>query len=568
MFKTVKRQEIYMHDTTRAIGVQTIYIRLNDFWNGRCPYCDAEVEELYPDAGHLFRSIDKWINMVTYWFKCTNPSCTGPGTFKAPQPYVLPYKKFGQDVWLFVCLEWERFKTTPEEISQRLLYLGVLISEDVVAEILDTYKLLKEGKLDQETVDIITEQGRIIIGCDGTPTETGKPSLWTFYDVISGRMLHVEFLKHADHDVLLRIFRSIQEKYGVPVKGFLSDHQPSIVNACKEFDPTLPHQFCQYHFLRNHWSFIEEKDRHLNKELQILVNKLPIRIKDTNGGTIYTPGFKVDKQEFFAPLAKLLEKSVNFKDEEFVQLRGVLAFEALEKITTSISEELQNLDQELRPVKQLVVTRDLLKETLDKLQPLHLDIKELISLFQVIRTKLGDPGLLRDDKVEQLTHEYAATWEIHKENAGYRERDDVKTLQPKHSLSNDIILCQWCRLWETQKNGLFHYMDVDGMKKTNVANEHVFEELRREVVKAHGESHETYMILTRGIFQVKNISSKDAFTVQEVLTRYDINDMKALREPLQERIDEQISWYKNAPLVTDAVHIIAQKIQNKAWESE
>ena len=111
-------------------------------------------------------------------------------------------------------------------------------------------------------------------------------------------------------------------------------------------------------------------------------------------------------------------------------------------------------------------------------------------------------------------------------------------------------------------------MEVDGMKKTNVANEHVFEELRREVVKAHGESHETYMILTRGIFQVKNISSKEAFTVQEVLMRYDINDMKSLREPLQERIDEQTSWYKNAPLVTDAVYVIAQKIQNKAWESE
>lgn len=110
-------------------------------------------------------------------------------------------------------------------------------------------------------------------------------------------------------------------------------------------------------------------------------------------------------------------------------------------------------------------------------------------------------------------------------------------------------------------------MDVDGMEKTNVANEHIFEELRREVVKAHGESHEVYMILTRGGFHVKDISSKDSFTVQEVLTRYDIKGMKVLREPLQERIDKQISWYKNSPLVTDAVHFMAQKTQNKTWES-
>jgi hypothetical protein len=203
---------------------------------------------------------------------CTNPSCPNQEAFKAPQPYVLPYKKFGQDVWLFTCLEWERFKTTPKEISERLLYAGVMISDDVVAEILDTYKLLKEGKTDEETVKIVKEQGCIIIGCDGTPTETGRPSLWIFYYVISGRMLHVELLVHADHDTLLHIFQSIREKYGVTVAGFLSDHQPSIVTACKEFDPKLPYQFCQFHFLRNHWAFIEEKATHLNKELQMVVN--------------------------------------------------------------------------------------------------------------------------------------------------------------------------------------------------------------------------------------------------------------------------------------------------------
>nr|MDO8113558.1 hypothetical protein [Candidatus Sigynarchaeota archaeon] len=60
--------------------------------------------------------------------------------------------------------------------------------------------------------------------------------------------------------------------------------------------------------------------------------------------------------------------------------------------------------------------------------------------------------------------------------------------------------------------------------------------------------------------------SKDAISVQEVLTRYDVKGLKALRQPLQERIDEQVSWFRNAPLVIDAVHIIAQNIKNKSWE--
>jgi hypothetical protein len=276
----------------------------------------------------------------------------------------------------------------------------------------------------------------------------------------------------------------------------------------------------------------------------------------------------VDKQDFFAPLAKLLEKSVNFKDEEFTQLKGVLAFEALERVTRSIDAELAHLDQGLRPVMQLTVTRDLIMQILDKMRSINEDVKALNNMFQVIRNTLGDPNLVKHKKKEQLDSIYAALWKDNKVSAGYRSLDDLKSLQPKNSLSNDIILCQWKRLWKTHANGLFHYMDVDGMTRTNIPNEQIFGELRREVIKAHGASHEAYMILTRGIFQVKDITSMDAISVQEVLVRYDVKELKVMRQPLQERIDEQVSWFRNAPLVTDAVHIIAQNIQNKSWEAD
>jgi hypothetical protein len=77
----------------------------------------------------------------------------------------------------------EAFKATPKEITKRMRFRGVMISDDLVADILDAYKLLKEGRVDEETLKKIKKQGRIIIGCDGTPSETGKPSFWTFYDV-------------------------------------------------------------------------------------------------------------------------------------------------------------------------------------------------------------------------------------------------------------------------------------------------------------------------------------------------------------------------------------------------
>lgn len=557
-----------MYDTTKALGFETWYIHATDFLGGLCPYCHAPVEEIYPDNGHSFRMMDKWVHMVTWWCECKNPSCNGPRRFKASQPFVLPYKKFGQDVWIFICSEWEWFKSSPREISQRLLRHGVVISDDLVANILDTYQLLKEGKIDEETSQVIKKQGRIIIGCDGTPTETECAAFWTFYDVISGRILHVELLEHAGSDDLLRIFRTIQENAGVPVVGFLSDHQPSIVNACKEFDPTLPHQTCHYHFLNNHWRFIEAKDQNLHKELRKTVNALRIGDKDDNGGALYSPNLRVDKREFFAPLVQLLNRSVTNKNENFDQLSGVLAFEALEQNVGMLNLEMETYNQSLRPVKQLFASLNTIVKTLDKMRPCYMDIKELILVFQTIRTTLGDPAIRKQDKISRMAELYNVLWLQHKEAAHYRTHDEVKTLQPSPSLSTHSIYCQWIRLWNTHQDGLFHYMDVKDMKRTNTYNEQMFSQLRRDVIKAHGIVHEAHSIFTRGSFYVKSGEGKNAIRVKNVLESYDFKILETLRRPLRERIEERVAMYRNSPIVTDAIHIIANNIRNKSWEKK
>jgi hypothetical protein len=557
-----------MYDTINALGFETLYNHAANFSKGLCPYCNEPVKELYPDNGHSFRTMDKWILLVNWWCECTNPLCPGPGRFKASQPYVLAGKKFGQDVWIAVCMEWEAFKSSPKEIKKRMRLHGVMISDDVIADILDAYKLLKEGHVDEETRRIAQKQGRIIIGCDGTPSETGKPSFWTFYDVISGRILHAELLEHADNETLLRIFRSIKEKYGVPVVGFLSDHQPSIMKACEEFDPSLPHQTCHFHFLRNHWMFIEAVDTHLNKELRVAVNALPIMSKDTNGGAFYSPGIKVDKQDFFAPLTRLLEKSVNFKDKTFSQLKGVLSFEALEQIVTSINVELKTCDPNLRPAKQLQVSRDLLVDVLDKMRPCYKDIKELDGVFQMIRITIADESLSKQEKIHQLGQIYTMCWHEHKAAASYRSLDDLKTLQPEYFLSKDLIFCQWRRLWDSHVDGLFYYMSVEGMEKTNIFNEQMFGNLRRDIVKAHGAAHEAHMILTRGALYVKCAGETSEAIVKKTIGRYDRKVLESLGRPLRECIAEQVAWYRNAPLITDAVHIVAQNIRNMTWEKK
>ena len=108
-------------------------------------------------------------------------------------------------------------------------------------------------------------------------------------------------------------------------------------------------------------------------------------------------------------------------------------------------------------------------------------------------------------------------------------------------------------------------MNVEGMEKTNIFNEHMFGNLRRDVVEAHGAAHEAHMILTRGALYVKCGGETSEAMVKETIGRYDRKVLESLGRPLRECIAEQVAWYRNAPLITDAVHIVAQNIRNMTW---
>lgn len=558
-----------MYNNTKTFGYTTIYVKLDDFTDGLCPYCGGEAEQIYPSSGHSFQTLKGWTNMIVYWYECKDPGCRGhgkTGRFKAPQPYVLPYKKFGLDVWRFIILEWERFKTNAGQISERLAYEGAFISEDRVQEILDEYMLLKDEKINEETLEILKKQGFMIIGCDGTPTGGGKDSFWTFYDVPSGRLLYSTLLDSADKDTLLKIFRSIEARYGVEVQGFLSDHQVSIGLACKAFNPDLPHQTCHFHFLRNQWDFIEAKDTHLNKLLQKVVNALPIMAQEYNGGTFYSPGVKVKKKSFFEPLIKMLRKAVNHQTDEFDELKGIRGFEDIGTIIECIDEEIVNLDATMRPVIQLQASCAKLHEILQTTRDLYNDIKELDGVFQTIRSTLGNKKLTKSQVKKELGTFYKELWIQHKSSAGYRALDELKTIQPQFFLENPVVFCQWCRLWDSHEPDLFHYFDVEGMQRTNIYNEELFSQLKRQAKKTSGKAQGPYMVFTRGEYRIADIASKNTFTIHEVLTRYDLKHLQVLKDSLNQRKAEAMSWYGSSTIDKEIITSLCEDIKQRKWE--
>jgi hypothetical protein len=67
---------------------------------------------------------------------------------------------------------------------------------------------------------------------------------------------------------LLEQAASICRKLDIPIAGVITDGQRSIRNAVARALPGIPHQLCQFHYLREAAEPISDADRHAKKELK------------------------------------------------------------------------------------------------------------------------------------------------------------------------------------------------------------------------------------------------------------------------------------------------------------
>jgi len=67
---------------------------------------------------------------------------------------------------------------------------------------------------------------------------------------------------------LAPLLREVQQALDVPIRGVISDGQPSVRKAVQAVLPDIPHQLCHFHYLREAAKPVYEADRHAKKELK------------------------------------------------------------------------------------------------------------------------------------------------------------------------------------------------------------------------------------------------------------------------------------------------------------
>jgi hypothetical protein len=156
------------------------------------------------------------------------------------------------------------------EIHAALRGRGVEIAERSVTNLLDRYDELLATALTgaPRLRRVLKGQGGVVLALDGLQPDVGHEVLWVVRDCLSGEVLLARSLLSGRAADLEPLLREAAETAGVPVLGVVSDGQTSVRRAVERALPGVPHQLCQFHFLREAAHPVFEADRHAKVALK------------------------------------------------------------------------------------------------------------------------------------------------------------------------------------------------------------------------------------------------------------------------------------------------------------
>lgn len=237
-----------------------------------CPHCARPMWAEYTARRtiHALAGVTR-LNLTVR--RCRDAACAGykkPFRPEAEGAVALPRHEFGLDVVALIGrLRYTERRSVPE-IRAHLVGRNVAVSERTVTNLLDRYDELLAASLTDggRLKTALAAQGKVILAIDGLQPDVGHEILWVIRDALGGQILLARSLLSARNQDLATLLSAVRTACGVPVAGVISDGQHSIRKAVAKALPGVPHQLCQFHYLREAAKPIYEADRHAEVALK------------------------------------------------------------------------------------------------------------------------------------------------------------------------------------------------------------------------------------------------------------------------------------------------------------
>lgn len=517
-------------------------------YNKSCIYCGEPVKFLYPANPRVHQGLHCTYQEIRYFYACTNKFCTHFEIPINPAPkYSLPFKHYDFSVWKWIGREAKIYHQNANAIRERIQKeFELKISENTIRSIIDELDIYLAGKIDKKTKEILKSQGKIVLCLDGQEPESGGEALWLFVDVISNRVLKIQILKPATHQVLHKIVENILKSYEVELIGIVSDKQNNITTMHDKFYPKIPHQYCQFHFLQNLWNHIEFKDQNLHSAIAYCINKLYI-VNVSHTSEVHIPEIgKVNKREYFSGLESDLRKLVKPRNKKFKQLRGVKSWENVEKYSKTLKEVYEIQDPAHRVTKILKKVDLKIIETLEATRKEYHDCQGLFEEFQTIRSCLNSKGLNRLELDEKFKQIFDKIWTNIRLTDKKAKKRDLKTRQPNSRASRHDIEKQWVRLHKSYRRGLFSYFEFPIFERTNSKMEQHFGQEKMLLYKTCGKTKVGPQVRIRGQYILKQLYAGEeeiSNILNNLAKAYDREEIKlGLIDLIHRRSSETGMW--------------------------
>jgi hypothetical protein len=243
-----------------------------------CPGCSRSLWAAYKGY-RVVATLEGLTRYAVQVRRCRNPGCPRHNVSlraEAEGAIALPQQEFGLDVIALIGRLRHVEHRSVTEIHAELTRRKVAICVRSVACLLDRYdELLALSLSDPSRLRrVVTEAGRVILAIDGLQPDVGHEVLWVIRDVLSGEILLARSLLSSCRADLARLLGEVkaaiqpETNTGVSIVGVISDGQHSIRDAVAEALPGVPHQLCQFHYLREATRPIYEADRHAKVTLK------------------------------------------------------------------------------------------------------------------------------------------------------------------------------------------------------------------------------------------------------------------------------------------------------------
>jgi len=446
---------------------------------------------------------------------------------------------FGADVFRFVSKELLLYNSKSSQIIKRLKYEHQLeISIDTVRRMYEDALQLKSLKIDEKTKEIVQKQGFILLGLDGQDPGGDAPSIWCFMDLVSNRVLATRKFDSLDYEKLHETIEEIEQLYGVKIIGWVSDKQNVITKCHDEYYPDIPHQYCQFHFLRNMWRHLTALDSNMYLPLKKAINGLYIHSASKSAKVYFENVGKASVRDAFENTDKDLQTMLKVKNKTLKELRGTWLYETLEKYANDMEAVCDTLDPTFRFTKIMKSTILSLKEALAEVEQYFKDSKLLFKHFQEIRMVFGDESLSQEEKIEQLSNIYDELFVIARERDSTIRLEECRAFLPSKKKLTVEILGEWCRLWNSYLPGLFEYFNFPKAVKTNLDLEKAFSVEKQAIYSRVAKANVWRMVATRGedYLRIKHCELDEL--ASDIVSQYSEEVMRQLRAELDSKIKE------------------------------